>query len=79
MTDPERFHVEFPTTDDAALDDEVRELEEEPHTLEEIRAACLRLRVRAWVFRGEEMVDVVIPEDERECSARYADVTERKR
>ena len=79
MTAPELFYAEFPTTDDAALDDAARELEEEPHTLEEIRAACLRLRVRAWVFRGEELVDVVIPEGERECSARFSDVTERKR
>lgn len=75
MTDPDRFFAEFPTTDEAELDDEIRRLEETPMTLEQIRAAALRYRVRAWVIRDGAIVDVVIPEDERECSERFADVT----
>jgi hypothetical protein len=73
--EPERFIVDFATADDAAIDAATTLLEDAPRTLGEIRAAALRYRVRAWVFRGDELVDVVIPEDERECSARYADVT----
>lgn len=64
-----RYEVGFASTDDAELDHETTLLEDEPRTMDEILAACVRYGVRARV-KDEERMWTIVPEHERESSAR---------
>jgi hypothetical protein len=44
---PARYDAHFSSTDDPVLDGETTELEDNPLTLDEIKAACRRYKVRA--------------------------------
>jgi hypothetical protein len=53
VVDPERFAVEFKSSDDANKDVVLIRLEGKPRTLEETRAACETFGVRARLMRGD--------------------------
>jgi hypothetical protein len=53
VADPERFAVEFKSSDDANKDAVLIRLESKPRTLEEARAACETFGVRARLMRGD--------------------------
>jgi hypothetical protein len=53
VSDPERFAVEFKSSDDANKDAVLIRLEGKPRTLEEARAACETFGVRARLMRGD--------------------------
>lgn len=57
------FHADFQSTDDVDQDAELIELEDLPHTIEEIQEICRRYHVRARVFElgTGEMIGEVAP------------------
>ena len=57
MSEIEHFHVDFKSSDNADIDAILIRLEDDAHTLEDVRVACKQYGVRARLFRdGEEFV-----------------------
>jgi hypothetical protein len=53
MSEPSRYEARFDTTNDPVLDGQTTELEDNPLTLDQIKAACRRYGVRAR-YRDEK-------------------------